>query len=220
MQPFIIVLAAIWVYPVLSLFVMLSVKEKPKARKVILIFSGSIAAIGFAGMISGYSTVNENIDWFFVTSIYLFISLVIWGIIFQPNRWIKVLGLMLMILTFGFGYISGSAGILGLAFQMGEYQHHGKIKISENLSYTESVLGNATSDYRGKRIEIFKNPSSLPFLERMIFQKSYLDIPQFSTPATVVYKADENKVYFSIRPVRKSRYKLDGWADTVDLNLY
>lgn len=218
MEPFIIVLTAIWIYPVLSLFVMLPLRDKPRSRKIVLIFVGLLAFITLIGIVSGYSTVNENVDWIFVSFIYLFVCLLIWRTIFQPNRWIKVLGFMLMLFTFGCGYFFGSVGILGIAYTLGEYEHQGKIPINDRLSYSESVLGNATSDYRGKRIVIWANPKYFSFLEYEVLERSYYDINQFSVPVKAHYDEQKNLLYVSIPEQKKSKYHQEGWCDTLDLN--
>lgn len=219
MKPFLIVIAAIWIYPILSLFIMLAVNEKPKARKVILILTAILALAGIVCFLLGYSTVNENIDWLIISFIYLLICFIIWRIVLYPNKWIKLVGFASAIMIFGYGYMNGSVGFLGIAFRMAEYEHNGKIPLADNLSYTESTLGNATSDYRGKRIEIYENPSSLPFLEHMVAEKTYTDIVQFSTPAQATFLSEEKKVVFSIPRKGKGKYKLKGWSDTLDLNL-
>jgi|GEM_PF-1855168 len=219
MEPFLIVVIALWIYPVITLFLMLYLKQRPKARKVVLIISACIAGIGFMGILSGISTINENIDWFLVSAVYLFISLIIWQVIFQPNLWIRILGFMLMLATFGFGYFTGSVGLLGIAVTMGDYEHHGKIMIDTNLYYTESTLGNADSEIRGKRIAVFKNYEAAPFLERKVFEKSYTDIVQFSRPVKVKYDEAESTLYLSIPAERKKKYRLKGWADTIQLDL-
>lgn len=220
MKPFVIVLAALWIYPVLSLFIMLPLKERPKARMVMLIIFAVPAMIGVIGYLSGYSTTNENADWLLVSSIYFFICLMIWRIVLHSNIWIRITGIVFALIIFGIGYFNGSMNFLGIAYRMGEYEHNGKIAIDDRLSYTESVIGNATSDYRGKRIEIFANPEHMPFLEYPVCEKSYTDIAQFSTPARVSYNKEANTVIFSIPAQRKGKYRLKGWADTVDLDLY
>ncbi len=219
MKPFLVVITAIWIYPIISLFILLAVNEKPKARKVMFILFAIPALTAVAGFLSGYSTINENIDWLLVSSIYLFISLIVWRIVLYPNKWVKAIGFLFALLVLGYGYYNGSVGFLGIAFTMAEYEHSGKIPITENLSYTESILGNATSEYRGKRIEIFANPERFSFLEHMVFERSYTDIEQFSRPAKVDYDAEENVVVFSIPRKGKGKYRLKGWSDTVDLDL-
>lgn len=220
MKPFLIVLGALWIYPILSLFIMLPLRERPKARKVFLIIFAIPALIATIGFFSGYSTVNENTDWYFVSSIYFFICLLIWRLALHSRTWIKVIGILFAVITFGVAYFNASVGVLGIAFVMSEYEHEGKIALTDNLSYTENVIGNATSDYRGKRIEIFSSPQTFSFLEHSVYERSYTDIQQFAHPVKAVYDSTENAVIFSIPKQRKGKYRMKGWSDTVDLDLY
>ncbi|MBS1509054.1 MAG: hypothetical protein JSS79_20620 [Bacteroidetes bacterium] len=119
------------------------------------------------------STTSLEIDWTLLTLYYLGICFFLWRIVRIKSKFIKVFGYILMTLVFGLGYLSGTIGALGIGFVTAEFEPRVEKEIESGLIYKETGLGNAISDNRGVRIEIYRNYSYLPFIEKRILTNEY-----------------------------------------------
>jgi len=120
-----------------------------------------------------------------------------------------------MVVVFGIGYISSTFGILGVGFVLGEYDTSVETRISKNLIYKETSLGNAISDYRGKRVEIYKTISWLPIIEWRILDKEYYSVIPYLNRLNVVYLPETKTIYLNAEEI--SAGKIETWADTLKL---
>ena len=118
-------------------------------------------------------------------------------------------------MVFGIGYISSTFGILGVGFVLGEYDTSVETRISKNLIYKETSLGNAISDYRGKRVEIYKTISWLPIIEWRILDKEYYSVIPYLNRLNVVYLPETKTIYLNAEEI--SAGKIETWADTLKL---
>lgn len=122
-----------------------------------------------------------------------------------------------MACIFGIGYFMGTVGALGIGFAVAEYEPRIEKWYDDCIIYKETPLGNALSDYRGKKVEVFKTISWFPIIEWRINKKEYFNILVYLTPLTVDYKATEKKIYLSAsREWGKDRH-IETWSDTLVL---
>jgi len=124
-----------------------------------------------------------------------------------------------MVLVFGVGYLSGTIGALGVGFVVGEYDTEYEEWLGGGIIYKESTLGNAVSDHRGKKVEIYKTISWLPLIEWRREVKEYKEyITIMTTPLTIDYKPENNKIYLSASMWWEHDKKNITWADTLIIN--
>ena len=120
-----------------------------------------------------------------------------------------------MAIVFGLGYLLSTIGILGVGFVLGDYDTSSQTHISKNLIYKETTLGNAISDYRGKRVEIYKTISWFPIIEWRILNKEYYNIIPCFNQINVNYQPDTRT--FILRAKEINAEKMETWADTLKL---
>jgi hypothetical protein len=214
--PWIITLLGLWIYPILSLILLQLTKNRPKARKIVYYVSISMTGLAIFGLLTSISTTHSIIDWIFVSSIYLTITLMLGWTLFQPRKWIEIIGIVLMFIVYGIGYLSGTIGALGVGFVIGEFETSNEIWLKNGIIYKECTLGNAIADYRGKRVEIYKTISWVPFIEWRTQEKEYYDVIPYLNKLSVEYKEKEKQIILSTtdeRVIGKSEF----WTDTLTL---
>src|SRR6478752_4145541 len=97
MEPWIIIILALWIYPIITYFVIRLTKNNFRIRKDIFIYSSVIFGLTILGLAFNISTINSDIDWIFVTSVYFFLLLILWWTQFQLIQSIKFIGSILLI---------------------------------------------------------------------------------------------------------------------------
>lgn len=222
---FLIVLIGLWSYPILSFIVIRLTKKRLKLRKLIITTSAIFTVLAFLGLLSGISTTLSELDWIIVSTIYLTISFILVRTQFQQNKIIKITGMIAMVIVFGIGYVSGTVGILGIGFIVNDYKVEYTKCLENGIIYKEMSLGNAISNYRGKRVEIYKTISWLPIIEWKILEKEYyfsiskpsgiIEEVVFTTPLTVEYKPMDGRIYLSVDQWSKRKRQYINWADTL-----
>jgi hypothetical protein len=219
MTAFIIILFGLWTYPIVSYLVFRLTKRRPIIRKQLIITSSILTVLAFVGLLTNISTTLSEFDWLIVSMIYLTVSLLIFWTQFQKNKVLRIFGIILMIPIFGVGYLSGTIGALGVGFVVGEYDTEYEKWLGDGIIYKESTLGNAISDHRGKKVEIYKTISWFPVFEWRTEVKNYEKyITTMTTPLTVDYKPKENKIYLSASMWWENEKKNINWADTISIN--
>jgi len=219
MTTFLIILIGLWTYPIISFIVLWLTKNRLELRRQLIIASSILTALAFFGLATNISTTLSELDWLIVSTIYLTISLTLAWTQFQKNKILKVFGIIAMVLVFGVGYLSGTIGALGVGFVVGEYDTEYEEWLGGGIIYKESTLGNAVSDHRGKKVEIYKTISWLPLIEWRTEVKEYKEyITIMTTPLTIVYKPEDNKIYLSASMWWEHDKKNIIWADTLIIN--
>lgn len=218
MTIFLIILIGLWTYPIIRFIVMWLTKNRLELRKQLFIASGILTALAFFGLATNISTTLSELDWLVVSTIYLTISLALAWTQFQKNKILKVFGIIAMIFVFGVGYLSGTIGALGVGFVVGEYDTEYEKWLGDGIIYKESTLGNAVSDHRGKKVEIYKTISWFPLVEWRTEVKEYKEyITIMTTPLTINYKPEDNKIYLSASMWWEHDKKYINWADTLTI---
>lgn len=216
MTTFLIILIGLWTYPIISFIVLWLTKNRLELRRQLIIASGILTVLAFLGLATNISTTLSELDWLVVSTIYLTISFALAWTQFQKNKILKVFGIIAMVLVFGGGYLSGTIGALGVGFVVGEYDTEYEEWLGDGIIYKESTLGNAVSDHRGKKVEIFKTISWLPLIEWRTEVKEYKEyITIMTTPLTIDFKPEENKIYLSASMWWEHDKKNINWADTL-----
>jgi len=219
MTTFLIILIGLWTYPIISFIVLWLTKNRLELRRQLIIASSILTALAFFGLATNISTTLSELDWLIVSTIYLTISLTLAWTQFQKNKILKVFGIIAMVLVFGVGYLSGTIGALGVGFVVGEYDTEYEEWLGGGIIYKESTLGNAVSDHRGKKVEIYKTISWLPLIEWRREVKEYKEyITIMTTPLTIDYKPENNKIYLSASMWWEHDKKNITWADTLIIN--
>lgn len=194
---------------------MLIVKNKPITKRNILIVSLIISLLSIFGLVFSVSTTIKVLDWILLTSCYFSICLMLWHLMSSKMKIVKYTSIVLMILVFGIGYFSATFGILGVGFILGDFDTNNEIWLNNGLIYKETSLGNAVSDYRGKRVEIYRTIKWLPILEWRIEKKEYFNVIPYLGPLTVYYKPVDKMIFLSAKDTRFEEPKY--WYDTIRL---
>ena len=215
--PWIIVILGLWIYPILSIILLRLTKNHPKARRIVYYISFSMTGLAIFGLLTTISTTLSTIDWILVSSIYLTIALILGWTQFQPRKWIKIVGVVLMFFVFGIGYLSGTIGALGVGFVIGEFETSHETWLKNGIICKEISLGNAVADYRGKRVEIYKTISWFPIIEWRIQKKEYYNVLLYLNKLNVEYKENEKKIYLKTSAERGKDNHIEYWADTLTL---
>lgn len=219
MTIFLIILIGLWTYPIISFIVLWLTKTRLELRRQLLITSSILTVFALIGFLTNISTTLSELDWFIVSTIYLSASLALAWTQFQKNKIWKVIGIIAMVFVFGVGYLSGTIGALGVGFVVSEYDTEYEEWLGKGIIYKECTLGNAVSDHRGKKVEIYKTISWLPLIEWRTEVKEYKEyITIMTTPLTVEYKPENNKIYLSASMWWEHDNKYINWADTLSIN--
>ena len=198
MTAFQIIPFGLWTYPLLSFAVFWLTKNRLKLRRQLFIATGILTGLAFIGLLTNISTTLSELDWLVVSTIYLTISLASAWTHFQKNRILRVVGIVAMVLIFGAGYFSGTIGALGVGFVVGEYDTEYEKWLGDGIVYKESNLGNAVSDHRAKKVELYKTVSWFPLFESRTDVKVYNEyITIMTTPLSINYKPGNNRIYLS-----------------------
>lgn len=215
---FLIILLGLWAYPIISLLLFRFTKNRLGLRKQVFFVSSILTLLALFGLLTNISTTLSELDWLIFSAIYFTISLVLIWTQFQKNKLLKVFGLVAMFIVFGFGYLSGTIGILGVGFVIGEYDTEYEDWLGTGIIYKESLLGNAISDHRGKKVELYRTIPWFPILEWRIQEKVYNEyVAMVSTPLTVDYKPKEKKIYLSASMWSEHNKRYMNWADTLTI---
>jgi len=215
MNEFLTILIALWTYPIIGFLLFKLTAKRIGLRnnlfKVILVISG----LAIFGIFTKISTTITELDWIIITVPFLSGIILLWWTQFQKNRIIKITGIIAMIFVFSIDYFSGTVGVLGVGFVVAEFETDNEIWFDNGLIYKETSLGNAISDYRGKRIEINRTIKWLPLIEWQILSKEYFDFLICGQQLKVVYDKPKNEFLLSAEEqLQDSTYY---WDDTIRL---
>ena len=216
MTPFFIILFGLWAYPILSFLFFRFTKSKPHVRRLVLIVSVLVTLLSILGLLTQVSTTVSTLDWLIISLIYLTISLALVWTQFQRLKVVRVIGIILMPLIFGLGYLSGSIGALGVGLIIGHYETQYENWLGDELIYKERITGTGESDDRGKKVELHKTIAWFPIVEWQIQQKDFKEyVPIMTTPLTVDFKSEANKVYLTGSLWLESEGKIISWSDSL-----
>lgn len=221
MDPWLMVLAALWIYPIAALIVLNVTKNKLKLRKKIILFSGILFVLVTIAMYASIATVSTTLNWLLFTHGYFFCSVLLLWSLYQSRRWLKVIGIILMSPVFFIGYTSATVGILGVGFITSEYETDAKHVLNEEITCTEIGRGNALSDFRGRRFEVWKRISWFPFLEKKVTEKEYWGVIWLFNPTSIRYDKSRSSLYLKTREQVGKQFigeKTTYWRDTIRID--
>lgn len=214
----IITLISLWTFPIISFLIFDLTKKRIDSRKQILRTLLLINCIAAFGLLTNISTTSIEIDWIILSTLYLTLFTLLWLLFELKSKVLKVLATIIMVFVFGLNYLSATVGILGVGFITNDYTPEVEKWLGNGLIYKETSLGNAVSDYRGKRVEVFKTIPWFPVIEWRVTNKDYENcIIVATTPLTVNYKKDEQKIYLSASIWLENERKQEEWSDTLNL---
>jgi hypothetical protein len=216
MDIWLITLLAMWINPILGFFLIRFLKKRTKHIRWVLIFFASITIVEILSIITKISFKSTTADFIFTSVFYLGVCSSIWILIFNKKSIIKVIGIILAILIFGLNYLSSTIGALGVGFALNNWEPRQEICLGDQLKYKEIPLGMATDDYRGKRIEIYKQVWILP-LERKILTKEYInEAPGYIKKLEINYNIESKELYlFGADTMRNE--EIVYWYDTINI---
>ena len=212
-----IILFSLWTYPILVYILARLAKNRILFKNRLIKTTLIVTGFSIMGLITNISTTIKAIDWILITSIYFSVCLFLWLSYIHKNRILKVLAIIGMVGVYSIGYLSGTVGALGVGFVSAEYDTKVEKWIGNGLIYKETTLGNAISDYRGKRVEIFKTISWLPILEWRILNKEYYNFITYGNVLKVDYHSDTKTIYLSASEYWGKNHELKTWSDTLRL---
>lgn len=189
------ILIALWTYPIIGFLLFILTKKKIDLRIKIFKVIFIISVLAILGLLTKISTTITELDWIIVTIPFLAATILLWWSQFQKSRIIKVIGIIAIIFVFSIGYFSGTVGLLGVGFVIGEFETSNEIWLDNGLIYKETSLGNAISDYRGKRVEIYRTIKWLPLIEWQVASKEYFDLLVYGQPLNVNYNSVNQEFY-------------------------
>lgn len=213
MVPWLIIIIGLWIYPIVAFLLVKLSKNKEIIRRNIFSYSAVIFVLSILGLTFNFSTTSLIFDWICVSLLYMIFVMVLWWTIFQSNRLLKFIGMIALAGTLLIGYMSGTIGILGVGFIVGEYDAEINKRIDNNFIYKEFTLGNALSDHRGKRVEIYKSFSWLPFIEWETQNRNYTDYATYGQPLELIYNP-ENKILI-MKAHKNQANQIHYWSDTI-----
>jgi hypothetical protein len=189
-----IILSGFWLSPLLS-YIFLSITEnRKKIRTRILLLSFLLTFLTIIGLLTHISTTSSFFDWLMLSNIYLTTSLTLWWTQFQPIKYLKIIGLIIMICVFGYGYTLSTIGVVRLNFIINDYEMDEEKWFEDGLICKETSFGYVFSKDRGKRVEISKTVTWLPIFEYLKVEKEYLGY-FFDNNFSFDYKPNQHKVY-------------------------
>lgn len=215
MSEFIIILVAIWTYPILGFLLFRFTKPNEVTRNRIIGSVTGISIIAVIGYLVDVSTTLTELDWLFFTIPYLLISIFLWLAFYHKTKAIKSLAVFGMALIFGLGYFLGSVGILGIGLGIGDYQTDAETWYDNGLIYKETSLGNAIADYRGKRVEISKTIPWLPIFEWEVETKEYFGRAVYKNRLEVEFNSNKKEFYLST--IDQFKDSTEFWKDTLKI---
>ena len=71
----IIVIAGLWIYPILGYFIIAMTKNTPVARRIVFLITSIVTGLTFFGLLTNISTTVDELDWLLVSAIYLSVSI-------------------------------------------------------------------------------------------------------------------------------------------------
>jgi len=215
MFEFIIILLARWTYPILGFILVRYTEPKGTFRKWIVSVTIGFSILAIVGYLSKVSTTSTELDWVLFTIPYFLISVILWSAFYFYNKVVKYIGLVMMILTFGLGYLAGSIGILGVGFVIGYSLTDSEKWFENGVIYKESALGNAVSDSRGKRVTISKTTPWLPIIEWQLESREYSGRAVYKNILDVEYDSKKKEFYLSTTDQFSEPPEL--WSDTLKI---
>ena len=180
--------------------------------KMIFVVTGLVLMAGLFNI----STTLSGLNWFLVTVPYLSISCLFWSLQGQKRKVVKYSITAVMICVFGIGYLLSTLGILGLMFIIGDYDSIKKVTLSDDLTCSITFLGNALSDHRGIKFEIYDQVDYLPFVDKRVMEHEVFDIRFPSSDIDMTFNEANNAIYFRADSINENRGEV--WRDTIYLN--
>jgi hypothetical protein len=189
-----IILSGFWLSPLLSYIFLSLTENRKKIRTRILLLSFLLTFLTIIGLLTHISTTSPFFDWLMLSNIYLSTSLILWWTQFQPIKYLKIIGLIIMICVFGVGYIISTIGTVPLGFIINDYEMDEEKWHEDGLICKETSFGYVFSKDRGKRVEICKTVYWLPIFECLKVKKEYFGY-FFNNNFSFDYKPNQHKVY-------------------------
>ncbi|MFT3824327.1 MAG: hypothetical protein QM731_10425 [Chitinophagaceae bacterium] len=213
-----ILLGALFLYPVITYLFLQRTKNKPRARKLLFTISFITVALVALGLLLNISFTISVVDWFLLTSFYFVICLVFWWFYMQSSIISRIIGGIGLVLFCGTGYLIAVYGFLGIGFVVGRYETHTEKWLPDGLIYKDQILGNALTDFRGKRVEVYRTCRWLPLLEKRIAYKDYYNWIVYMKQINVQY--DPVVKQFNLTASAEEGTKdliRNTWSDTLKL---
>lgn len=210
----IIVLIAIWLYPVLAWLYLYLTRKTPWKRKKVILCIAVVAVISVIGAVTGISTTLSLLDWLLLTSSYLLLMLGLFLMAFHKGVF-KIPGIILTSLVLFINYTLGSAGFVGVALAIDARSCNKEVWLDDGLIYKEFREGNVLTDYRRLKVELYHTFPWFPLIEWKVQEDIFNSYIAYGNKLLIDYNKDKREIHLSTSmrfPQRDTTYY---WADTV-----
>ena len=202
-------------YPIIAFFIISLTQSNIRLGKIIFFVLLGLTVLVLLASFNRVSTIYLTLNWVLGLTIYLFISVILWWLKFKENIYLKIISVIGIIFVFGFGVFLGLFATYTYFIDMPREQ-----KFSDGLIYREYTLGHATTENRGKHVEIYQIVHWLPIIETFVQEKTYNSLIRYNSgeenyenKLTVNYAPNTNKIYLST--IIGGRNGKEKWADTL-----
>ena len=220
MENLFIVFFVLFAYPIIAFFIISLTQNNIRVRKITFFVLLGITFFVLLALFSRVSTIYLTLNWVLGLTIYLFISVILWWLKFKENIYLKIISVIGIIFVFGFGVFLALFATYTYFIDMPREQ-----QFSDGLIYREYTLGHATTENRGKHIEIYQIVPWLPIIQVFVKEKTYNHLircrdgeENYENKLTVNYKPNDNKIYLSA--VICGRNGKEKWVDTLKVIHY
>lgn len=206
MDPFLTVLIAIYLYPILGFIIYRLSKNNRRLRKNAYLIVTALFLITYLGFLFKVSFTVSVLNWIMITTPFLFLCVTLWWTKLQKNLFINSVGVLAIYVIYFLSYFLGTFGILGVGFAVSDHEIVSEKWFDDGYIFREYHLGNATSDYGGIKVTISKTIPWFPLFDKQVYERSYnlygLNLKAHHNP-----ERDE----FYLEPLDSTRE----WRDTI-----
>lgn len=192
-----ILIGAIWLYPVISIFLIWITAKHQQRRKKIINISSTISVSVIFSYLIGISTTCSELDMLLLSSVYFTLCMFLWLSITIRKTIYRVSAMILTGIFFAISYLVSPALLLGLGMALSSFTTHYEKWFPGGIIYKEIKLGGTLADAYGKRIEIYQTIPWLPIIEWRIQTKEYVNPTAYAETLNPIYHRTNRTLYLS-----------------------
>jgi asparagine N-glycosylation enzyme membrane subunit Stt3 len=216
MIAYIYITASLLLYPIVGRIVVRKTNHIPKTQKRIIGILCTISLLVILGTLRHVVTISQNLNWFFVTSLYLTVSVLLWLTQSTVRPIIENIGAGLRFTIFNIGYLTATIGFFFVLLASFDLDTDQRKWLTEDLIYKERNIGQGPeADARCKKIEIYKTVRLFPILAYRIKAKTYEGWNLPLKEKLDVSFSNKNQILYLKSVV--NGYKVFNFADTINL---
>lgn len=161
-------------FPLLGKFLLTKTLDFPKLRKPIILMLCLTTLVTLISIETHFATISENVNWLFVTLMYLTLAVLLWWMESASGMVVKKIGVISRYVIFGIGYFIAVFGFFFILMASEELEPDQTIWLDKNLIYIERNIGQGPDpSERLKKIELYKTVPYLPFVMYRFKTRTY-----------------------------------------------